>query len=91
MITTIYKCDKCGNTQKTPEQFWRVGVVVNIVTSKLYNVLYESSPHTMQVCRDCLEHFGIHPQKKTIESPTYNPPTLEDLIIEIVNNAIDER
>ena len=80
MIQTIYKCDKCGHEQHTPEQFWTVGV-----TADCWGMGSKFVPDkSLQVCRPCLEHLGIYPRQKTIESPTYAPPSLEELIREIL-------
>ena len=85
MIRTIYKCDKCGNEQDTPAQFWTVGVTAN-------HALYVGNDFvngkSMNVCRKCLESFGIHVQTKPDDPKHVEPPTLEDLIIEIVQRAV---
>lgn len=92
-ITTNYKCDKCGAIQDTPVQFWEVGVYARVVNTTFTANLGTkvSSKFEMQVCRQCLEMFGIHPTKQTEQMDNYNPPTLEDLITEIVHNAMSDR
>jgi hypothetical protein len=92
-ITTIYKCDKCGKEQDTNQQFWTVGVSASCSPNPPPST---SSPRyfvenmSMQVCRLCLEKFGIYAKK--VEEPEQQPrtPTLEELIIEIVINAMQE-
>lgn len=77
MITTTYKCDKCGNVQETPEQFWTIGVGAGIPTRAI------SIDRAMQVCRRCLENLGYHvKQPRPPNSPP--PPTIEELIREIL-------
>jgi methionine synthase II (cobalamin-independent) len=80
-IVTNYICDKCGNSQTNPGQFWalRVNVVdANYSTSREWK--------SMNVCRPCLESFGIYAQEETKKSPDYNPPeTVEDLIRKILD------
>ena len=76
-ITTTYKCDKCGNEQASKEQFWHVEIVV----STLYVPKYTQKE--IDVCRPCLESFGIFvsiEMKETLPPP----PTVEDLIREII-------
>lgn len=79
-IRTIYKCDRCAGEQDTPAQFWTVGVFANCQSNSRDFV---SSEHKMHVCRPCLESLGIYVRKQ--DMPTgVPPPTLEDLIREIV-------
>ena len=82
-IKTIYTCDKCGNEQATQEQFWTVGVTANC---GLNAHKYFVAGMSMQVCRPCLESLGIYAQKREDEPDAPKPPTLEELIIEIVRN-----
>ena len=82
-ITTIYKCDQCGKEQFDKKDFWELAVV--------YRTDYVSwnpdrSDLKMQVCRPCLETFGIVIEPK--EPPIAQPMTIEDLIYEIANQAI---
>ena len=83
-ITTTYKCDKCGKEQNTREQFWTVGVSASCsqATSK-----YDAPYFKMEVCRACLESFGIYAQKVKEPEQQQKTPTLEELIIDIVMNA----
>ena len=79
MITVTYKCDKCGNEETTGDQFWKVGVAAHPHNSSFSTFL---AGRTMHVCRPCLESLGIH--------VTAKPPTLEDMIREIVANAVSD-
>ncbi len=91
--TTIYKCDKCGAEQLNRSQFWTVGVKAYCIDNP-YGGSYEdagfvSAAHKMEVCRPCLESFGINVQKR--EAPPVQPtPSLEDLIREIVRQEIPQ-
>ena len=87
-IKTEYICDKCGAVQSTKEQFWELKVSSEHVDYTSRNI-YVDDAHTMQVCRPCLEYFGFHVQVKPGQS-TPTAPTLEELIVEIVNNAIGD-
>ena len=84
-IKTIYTCDKCGNEQTGNNQFWVVGVVANTVAYGINSREFVNDK-SMQVCRPCLESFGIHVQKKPEEKQP-ELPTLEELIREIINRC----
>jgi len=84
MITTIYKCDRCGKEQYTPEQMWEVGVVykhIHYASSSSEKYPYQ----TKLWCRACVETLGILPIKEGAPDET-QPPTFEDLIREIVRD-----
>jgi hypothetical protein len=87
-IKTEYKCDRCGVAQATAVQFWEVGVTANCIDATFKNDSFVCGKR-MQVCRTCLEILGIHTQKREPDAPA--PPTIEELILEIVNNAMAER
>lgn len=81
-VKTIYICDKCQNEQPTAEQFWTVGVSANVHT---YVGDHFVEGKSMQVCRPCLESFGIYVRQKPNDAtPPPAPPTVEELIREIV-------
>lgn len=84
-IQTIYKCDKCGTEQATSTQFWTVGVVATYHGFHMGNKDYADGK-SMQVCRPCLESFGIHVMQKQEENEV-KPPTLEELIREIIQRC----
>lgn len=84
MITTIYKCDKCGNEQDTDEQFWTVGITAR---TKWHQDM-DATERSIQVCRPCLESFGIHVSQKK-DKPLPAPPTVEELIREIIVRCSD--
>ncbi len=83
-VKTIYICDKCGNEAADSKQFWTVGVTANCHTSLAGHFVTGMS---MQVCRPCLESFGIHVQKKPKEEEAPKIPTLEEAIIEIIHRC----
>jgi hypothetical protein len=87
-VRTIYKCDKCGGEQDTEAQFWIVGVVADHIGHKpnCYAPTSFVEKMSMQVCRPCLESFGIYVQIKKNE-PDPPVPTTEELICEIVRRA----
>lgn len=81
-VTTIYKCDKCGNEEKSSGDFWNVGISANPINySHGSNIIQRLQ---IQICRQCLESFGIKVHKKPNVAPGPTPPTIEELITEIV-------
>ena len=88
MISIIYKCDKCGVDQSTKEQFWELSAVATHLGSSYLQARPCTKPY--QVCRKCLEHMGIYTQKVIRNSPEFNPPTIEELLKEIILRTIEE-
>lgn len=86
-ITTIYKCDRCNSEQSSNTQLWQL----NVAYRHLGTGYSENKTTGIQVCRKCLESLGINASKAVRESPEYNPPTIEDLIAEIVQRELDAR
>lgn len=84
-VTVTYTCDKCGMQQPTSNQFWTVGIKAQC--SGHTSDQYISNKFKMEICRPCLEYLGIHPTEKTVNDPEYQPPTLEELIREIVERC----
>ena len=87
MITTIYKCDKCGNEQNDNDQFWTVGITARTKWHQSMDDIVKS----IQVCRPCLESLGIYvTQTKKKDEPLPAPPTIEELIREIIERCSDD-
>lgn len=85
-VKTIYTCDKCGEEQLTPAQFWTVGVTA---TCQLYSSDVYVKGKVLQVCRPCLESFGIHvTHRPGAVKPATIAPSTEDLIREIVQRSL---
>lgn len=85
-IKTIYTCDKCGGEQFSSQQFWTVGVwaTCSVVISPT-TTGEKIEDKRIQVCRPCLESFGIH--VKVTAGENISPPTTEELIREIIERA----
>lgn len=86
-ITTIYKCDKCGAEQAIPSmdspvQFWQVKISSRPYPLQQFQP-YGTAPVTINVCRPCLESFGINVTKQK-DKPAPPPPSVEDLIREVI-------
>ena len=86
-IKTDYSCDACLASQNTKKQFWEVGVAVRCHDGPQYTLNYHRK---MDLCRNCLEAFGIYVSEETKKSPEYQPPSLEDMIIQIVQQGIED-
>lgn len=89
MIKTSYVCDKCGAVQDTPEQFWNVGVTYSNQGATYIQYSTPAHKNTMQVCRKCFIDFGLTAPTKKDEPIQQAPPTLEELIREIVREEIN--
>jgi hypothetical protein len=82
-IKTIYVCDNCGAEQHTPDQFWNVGVNAELVNYPFKNDKFVQSK-MLQVCRPCLESFGIYVQNKPNE-PEKPIPTTAELLVKLIS------
>ena len=88
MIKTSYVCDNCGAEQSTPDQFWTVGVNAAPVNYAFKNDEYVNGKK-LQVCRTCLESFGIHVQKK-LNEPEKPTPTTAELLVQLLSKIAME-
>ena len=82
MVKIIYICEKCGHEQLTGDQFWTVGVQATHHNDAASPGCYVAGK-SLQVCRPCLESFGIYVRQKPNEPPVPIPST-EELIREII-------
>lgn len=83
-VRTIYTCDKCGSEHDSAKGFWRVGIMASPY-DRPSSYTTTTTGAEMQVCRPCLESFGIFAKKKEIEDGR-REPTLEEKIIDILNH-----
>ena len=89
MIGTTYTCDRCNHEQTTFGKMWTVEIAVNEMGtwSKPSN---SKGALSKLWCRRCVETFGLlQPAKDDTEHVITPPPTLEDLIREIVQNEME--
>lgn len=88
--TVIFKCDRCGATAQDDKHFLRhVAVGVN------WGYGFQAADRKLEAewCRECLIKTGLHsPQNEADEkiAPPV-PPTLEDLVRDIVREEIEQR
>ena len=84
MIKTPYICDRCKAEQPTDVQFWKLGVFAAPVAAPSYTYFKaEVANRSLQVCRPCLEYFGILVQKKSNEAPP-STRTTDDILLELL-------
>jgi len=81
MVKTQYICDKCGDSQSTPEQFWTVGVGLTPFTSD--SNMTSSPKYRENWCRACAEKTGFLIVTKP-ENTVETQPTIADLVREIL-------
>lgn len=89
-VRTIYTCDKCGKEQDNNKQFWSVGVGATCLETRYSGgsiMDWSVKDKTLQVCRPCLESFGIHVIKRKDETIPNKLPTTEELIVEILSRV----
>ena len=81
-----HTCEKCGAEQLSSDQFWHVGVIANTIDYDLAHAhnRYFVKDKIIEVCRPCLESFGIHVQQEEQATPPLSYPTIEELIRQIV-------
>lgn len=87
-IITTYTCDKCGHTQQNDKQMWKL--LVSLVHHG-FEHNYSTTKREVLWCRACVERKGFLPipgeQEKSDSTP---PPTIEDMIREIVASAMNQ-
>ena len=86
MITTIFSCDRpgCGHTQEDSTQMWELQVSLSHYPGTFD---YPTTKKQALWCRKCVEEFGMLPIPETsITVPIIPPPTIEDLVREIVRS-----
>ncbi|MEE9597935.1 MAG: hypothetical protein V3V96_14270 [Acidiferrobacterales bacterium] len=89
MKTVTYKCDRCKKEINHPkEQVWNVAVGLEC-EPKSPSLFYSSCPRA-QWCRRCTEEFRLVVAPSVPVPPLPPPPTIEDLIREIVQQEVEE-
>ena len=87
MITTVYKCDRCGKEQSVPEQMWNMEIHCRHLgsqgscTDKVKGALW---------CRMCVESFGLLPTNPPAPPEQIPKPTVEELIREIIRDEFSQ-
>ncbi len=84
-IETTYKCDKCDHTQDKSEQMWTIGVGF---TSVVRGHMTIAEANKKLWCRKCMEKAGFVPTPNVPKEEQPKQVTIEDLISDIVEDAI---
>jgi hypothetical protein len=87
-IRTIYTCDKCGEEHDTSNNFWNVGVMAHSMNYSPSDKTFVKDK-SMQVCRPCLESFGIYVTTKVNMPAPPAPPAVEELIRDLITRCTD--
>ena len=88
MIVTTYTCDRCGHSQPTDDQMWTVIVGIN---SGHYASQMPYKKREALWCRTCVEKLHLMPPHVLKPADLPPPPTLEDMIREIVADEVGSR
>jgi hypothetical protein len=85
MITTTYKCDKCGKEQDTANQMWNLAL-----TCQPQDYLTDWAVPKLKAlwCRECTERAGLNPVRATKGEEPPNPAKLEEIIRDIVRQEV---
>lgn len=99
--TTLRKCDGCGTVVYDTGAFWTIGVVAVLNANPKVpfpqqfnrnqigtgnNIKLKN--HWMDLCSPCMEKRGMSPEQP--DEPAKEPPTLDDLLREIVREEVDD-
>jgi hypothetical protein len=93
-IITIYRCDKCGDEHKDPSDMWEVTIWKRPMRSPLpawQSRIEVGSEHPATFCRGCAVLLRIIEDKKVPEDDLPPEPSIEDLIVEIIDQRIQEK
>ncbi len=89
--TTFYICDRCNKSQENDSKdMHTVAIVIRSVPPPRFAQVHDGS-HKKLWCRECLARVGIVDWEEPGVTPPTSPPTLEDMIIEIVGEVIADR
>ena len=89
---TTYTCDRCGHTHETTDKIYTVVLFVKEGPGA-YLSNYDFPSRRRDWCLDCVSAFQLLPPKwnapKVPDAPS--PPTIEDIIREIVRDEVSNQ
>jgi len=98
MITKTYTCDKCGAESEDHQFLWKLSLTPKVAYPESQ---YENDPlwapaiKSVEWCFDCCLAKGLIQTegdgRKTEEAAQTPPPTLEEMVRELVQDVIDEQ
>lgn len=86
MIVTTYTCDRCGHSQTTKDNMWEIKLNFNNLGASVYGV----HGYNKLWCKACCQLFPqlLMETPKNPEPSTPPPPTLEDLLRDLIKEEI---
>lgn len=89
-IVIKYVCDRCNASQDDPEQMWTVGIAIEHRGGERY-LSVGHARHKCLWCRKCCEAVGIIGGLLiAADWEEAKPPTMEDMIRDIVKEVQNE-
>lgn len=88
-ITTTFRCDRCGREHPTPEQFWHLAVSLWHHGRTPLNPSNEAI-NKVDLCRECVEDFGLVPRAPERRDQPVAAPTVEDLLRQMIAMCMPE-
>lgn len=85
MITTTYKCDRCGHEQNTNDQMWTIKVFID---HHGHDSQWSFNKINVLWCRACVDEVGFLGKPSTPNVQEATRGTLEDSFREIVREEI---
>jgi hypothetical protein len=89
-VETTYICDRCKTRQDTSEGMWKIYIAIthwaNYTPSLRDFGVVPDIKQTNLWCRECTNLFHLTPSPK--EKPAPSPPTFEDLLQELVGEMV---
>ena len=92
--TITYQCDKCKkeSTDRNILKLTTIGIGIKTDRMSSYDYekfsLYDPLRREMDLCSDCLRALGFIHKKESFEDTFPDPPTLEEMIREIIQEEI---
>ncbi len=92
MKTVTYECDRCGETIPEGEQVWNLGIAIACEPdTEDTHPRWLKKEHRAQWCRPCMEHYDLVGMSSGSDAkPIDPPPTIEDLVREIVREELPD-
>jgi len=87
-IVTTYTCDKCARVQETGNDMYHVALVVR-ASASVPQYGRGDMMHAQLWCIGCVQERLKHLVPRKPEDPPPTPPTMEDMIREIVQEEME--
>ena len=87
MITTTYKCDRCGHEQNKPDQMWDILVAFRHHENSVMRLNIYNDKRALW-CRECAKLFPAISNFAPKPAEGETTPTLEDTLREIIRDEV---